>query len=126
MIKQLAFVAVPVSDVPRARAFYEGKLGLRLTSSYQDFWIEYDLGDTTFAIAKADEQHPVPVRGAVVAFEMHDLDAAVTQLKAAGVSFKQEVFETPVCRMAVALDPDENEIMLHQLKAPAPAPAGPA
>ncbi len=57
------------------------------------------------------------MRGAVVAFEVDDLDAAVRQLKAAGVRFRQDPWETPVCRLAVALDPDYNEVILHQRKA---------
>lgn len=117
LIKGLAFVVYPVSNLAAARAFYEGKLGLHLTHSFNDEWFEYDLGDTTFAIARADETHPAPVRGAAVAFEMHDLDAALAQLKAQGVMFRQDLFETSVCRVAIALDPDRNEVILHQRKA---------
>ncbi len=117
LIKGLAFFVYPVSNLAAARAFYEGKLGLRLTHSFNDEWFEYDLGDTTFAIARADETHPVPVRGAAVAFEMRDLDAAVSRLKAEGVLFRQDIFETSICRLAVALDPDRNEVILHQRKA---------
>lgn len=116
MIQRIAFFAYPVSDVAAARAFYEGQLGLKVTHAYQDFWIEYDLGDTTFALAKSDPEHPVPVRGAVVAFEVDDLDATVAALKAGGVRFKQDAMETPVCRLAVALDPDGNEVILHRCK----------
>jgi catechol 2,3-dioxygenase-like lactoylglutathione lyase family enzyme len=76
MIQSLAFAAYPVSDIVRARRFYEDVLGLKLTHEAMGEWFEYDLGDTAFAITKADEEHPVPVRGAVVAFEVSDLDAA--------------------------------------------------
>ncbi len=117
MIQNIAFVFYPVSDIAAARAFYEGRLGLKVTMNHQDFWIEYDLGDTTFAISKPDEEHPVPVRGALVAFEVTDLDAFVARLKSEGVKFSKDIAETPVCRMAFALDPDGNEILLHQRKA---------
>ncbi len=117
MIQGLAFFVYPVKDPPRARGFYEGRLGLRLARQFQEDWFEYDLGETTFAIARADATHQPPVRGAVVAFEVDDLDAAVRQLKAAGVRFRQDPWETPVCRLAVALDPDYNEVILHQRKA---------
>lgn len=116
MIKSIAFTLYPVSDIAAARAFYEGRLGLKVTLNYQDFWIEYDLGDSTFAISKADAEHPVPVRGALIAFEVTDLDGFVAQLKAAGVKFSKDIAETPVCRMAFALDPDGNEVLLHQRK----------
>lgn len=117
LIKGLAFFVYPVSNLPVARAFYEGRLGRRITRSFNDEWFEYDLGDTPFAIARADETHPVPARGAVVAFEMHDLDEAVARLKVHGVLFRQDIFETPVCRAAIALDPDRNEVILHPRKA---------
>jgi catechol 2,3-dioxygenase-like lactoylglutathione lyase family enzyme len=116
MIRGLAFLVYPVKDPAKARAFYEGQLGLRLSRQFGDQWFEYDLGDATFAIARADETHPVPVRGAVVAFEVDDLEAAVARLKAQRVRFRQDLCETPVCRLAVALDPDFNEVILHQRK----------
>ena len=115
-IQGLAFFLYPVRDPAVARVFYEGHLGLRLARSFEDQWFEYDLGDATFAIARADETHAPPVRGAVVAFEVADLDGAVATLKAAGVRFRQELFETSICRLAVALDPDFNEVILHQRK----------
>ena len=39
----------------------------------------------------------------------------VTELKAKGVQFKLDVFESPVCQMAVGLDSEGNAFMLHQL-----------
>lgn len=117
MIRGLAFFVFPVKDPAQARLFYEGKLGLCLTHQYGALWFEYDLGDATYAVARADATHPVPVRSAVVAFEVDDLDTAVTQLKALGVRFRQDSCETPVCRLAVALAPDFNKVLLHQRKA---------
>jgi predicted enzyme related to lactoylglutathione lyase len=119
MIQSLAFIAYPVSDIAASRRFYEGVLGLKLTHEALGTWFEYDLGDTTFAITTADEEHPVPVRGAVVAFEVSDLDAEVARLQKLGVRFRREITETPVCRFAIVLDPDGNEIILHRRKVPA-------
>ncbi len=117
MIRGLVFLVYPVKDPASARGFYEGRPGLRLCRQFGEPWFEYDLGDATFAIARADATHPVPVRGAVVAFEVDDLDTAVARLKAQRVRFRQDISETPVCRLAVALDPDFNEVILHQRKA---------
>jgi len=75
-----------------------------------------DVGDTTFAIAPADADHPVPVQGAVLAFEVSDLDSEVERLKQSGVKFQREVSETPVCRFAVILDPDGSKVIIHKRK----------
>jgi len=114
MITEIAFFTSPVSDVPRARRFYEGVLGLRMTSNFQDAWIEYDIGASTFAIAQADDQHKPALRGGAIAFEVDDFDAEVQRLRSAGVRFVVEPSPTPVCRLAIIADPDGNEIIIHK------------
>jgi predicted enzyme related to lactoylglutathione lyase len=116
MIQSLAFVVYPVSAIARSRSFYEEDLGLKLTHEAMGEWFEYDLGDMTFAITTADKEHPVPVRGAVVAFEVSDLDTELARLQKLGLKFHRDITETPVCRFAVVLDPDGNEIILHKRK----------
>lgn len=116
-IRSLAFVTYAVSDIKAARLFYENVLGLKLTHEAGGAWFEYDIGDATFAISLADAEHPVPVRGAVVALEVSDLDAEVKRIQELGAKFRQEITETPVCRFAIVRDPDNNEIILHQRKA---------
>ena len=44
MLKKVAFTMYPVKDPVRARAFYEGTLGLKVGShSSNGTWTEYDL-----------------------------------------------------------------------------------
>jgi catechol 2,3-dioxygenase-like lactoylglutathione lyase family enzyme len=119
MIQSIAFLTYAVSDIKQARHFYEDLLGLKLTHEAGGEWFEYDLGDTTFAISAADAEHPVPVRGAVVAFEVADLDAEAERLQHRGVTFRQRIAETPVCRFAIVLDPDGSEVIIHERKEPA-------
>jgi predicted enzyme related to lactoylglutathione lyase len=116
MITSLAFVFYPVSNVTAARKFYEGALGLRMTHEFGGDWFEYDLGDSTFAISSADAEHPAPVRGAVAAFEVDDLDAEITRLKSLGILPTGAIVETPVCRFVSFGDPDGNEVILHRRK----------
>ena len=71
-----------------------------------DDWIEYAIGDTTFAITQADADHPVPISGALVAFEVGDLAAEVARLRGHSVAFRGDIVETAVCRFIIALDPD--------------------
>lgn len=49
--KKVAFTCYPVTDMKRARSFYEGLLGLQPGDNFQDAWQEYDFGGTTFAIS---------------------------------------------------------------------------
>lgn len=114
MVSSMAFTAYPVSNIERARAFYEHVLGLHVSYNYRDVWVEYDLGDSTFAITTTEMGHTPGAKGAVVASEVSDIEAFVHKLKERAVPFVTEVFETPVCRMAVIEDPDENHITIHK------------
>jgi catechol 2,3-dioxygenase-like lactoylglutathione lyase family enzyme len=116
MIQSIAFLTYAVSDLKAARHFYEDILGLKLTHEAGGEWFEYDIGDTTFAISAADAEHPVPVRGAIIAFEVSDLDSEVARLQKCRVTFRREITETPVCRFAIVLDPDGSEVILHMRK----------
>jgi catechol 2,3-dioxygenase-like lactoylglutathione lyase family enzyme len=116
MIEGLAFITYAVKDIAASRRFYEDILGLKLARSYHGDWFEYDLAETTFAITAVDSEHPAPVRGALVAFEVSDLDEEVSRLCGLGVRFKREIRESAVCRYAIVLDPDGTEVMIHRRK----------
>ncbi|MBE7157866.1 MAG: hypothetical protein INR62_05455 [Rhodospirillales bacterium] len=60
-----------------------------------------------------DVQQPSP-KGGMVVLETENFDVAIAELKAAGVSFDVESFETPVCRMAIIRDPDSNRLCVHK------------
>jgi predicted enzyme related to lactoylglutathione lyase len=116
MMLSIAFIAYAVKDVAASRRFYEEALGLQLTQNPNSDWFEYDLGDTTFVITSADTEHPVPVRGALVAFEIDNLDDEIARLRKIGVTIKGEIGESPICRYASILDPDGTELLIHQRK----------
>ena len=117
MIEKVAFTMYPVQDAARARTFYEETLGLtRGSAAPNGVWTEYDLpGGGCFALFQTTDLKPSGDSGGSVAFEVADLDACITRLKAAGVSFKAENIQSPVCRMAVALDSEGNAFIVHQL-----------
>ena len=108
-------MAYPVADLAVSRRFYDSVLRAEGTSMSDD-WIEYAVGDTAFAITQADADHPVPVSGALVAFEVSDLTAEVARLRDHSVVFRGDVIETAVCRFIIALDPDGSEFLIHQRK----------
>ena len=116
MIKEVAFIAIAVSDVERARKFYQETLELKPSISAMDgAWVEYDLGATTIGVGC----HPnwKPSRdGTTVAFEVDDIDATIVTLMKRGVEFDMDKTETPVCWMAQFRDPDGNKLVVHKRK----------
>ena len=56
-INAIGFVAIPVTDIPRARKFYEEVLGLSVSDEMMGGrWIEYAVDDDTLAIANVEHQ----------------------------------------------------------------------
>jgi predicted enzyme related to lactoylglutathione lyase len=118
MIKHIAFTMYPVSDMARARRFYEETLGLHLARrEAREFeWVEYDLDGGTFALTNLTEGGaPSADAGGSIAFEVQNVDETVEQLRAKGVRVKLEPLSTPVCRLAVILDSEGNALTLHQV-----------
>jgi len=118
-IREIAFSCYPVTNMEKARAFYEGILGLKVTMNHQmegGHWVEYDIGSGTLAIGVAPGMNPSS-DGCSVALEVDDFDKAVAELRAAGVPFNFGPFETPVCHMAFVRDPDGNSVGIHKRKA---------
>jgi predicted enzyme related to lactoylglutathione lyase len=116
-VKELAFVFYPVTDIVRARKFYEGVLGLKTGMEVEfqpsQWWIEYDIAGQALAISNAMPGNPQ----SALTLEVMDLDAALKAVKAANVIIANDVMEFPPCRMFQIKDPDGNEITLHQRKA---------
>lgn len=116
-IKAIGFVAIPVTDIQRARSFYEDVLGLKVSEEMAGGkWIEYSVGRDTLAIANVGDDWTPSDQGTGAAFEVEDFEEAITHLKDRGVPFAAEPFETPCCHMAVVQDPDGNKMMIHKLK----------
>ena len=119
-VTEIAFTGYPVTDIPRARGFYEGLLGLRPSTVWEHegkAWIEYDVGPATLAINNgAGDQWKPSSDGPAAALEVADFDAAVAALRTAGVTFALEPTDSGACRIAVVLDPDRNSIAIHKRK----------
>ena len=116
-IEKIGFVAVPVTDISRAREFYEGVLGLKETLQAMDGkWVEYDIADNTLCICNIAEDWIPSDQGTSVALNVSDFDAAGFALRRAGAKFALEPFEAPGCWIAVIQDPDGNKLTIHKLK----------
>ena len=124
-VTDIPFTAYPVADKQRARDFYEGILNLRMASGagsgdFPDgfFWIEYELGTQALALSNFWKSVPgesVQV-GPSIGLEVENFDQTIAELKAKNVPFTTEPMETPVCRLAVVLDPDKNSLFIHKRK----------
>ena len=115
-VKELAFVFYPVTDVARARKFYEELLGLKVGMQIEfgpgQWWIEYDIAGQALAITNAMPGKPQ----SSLALEVASLDEAMQAVKAGGYTLANDVMEFPGCRMFQVKDSDGNEITLHQRK----------
>jgi catechol 2,3-dioxygenase-like lactoylglutathione lyase family enzyme len=117
--------AVPVSDIAKAKEFYEGKLGLSGGKNIGD-------GGITYPVGSGREIHIYPSPnagksgGTIAAWEVSDLEKTVDELTANGVSFMQvdnERIKTNAKgiaalgedRMAWFSDPDGNVYGIAQL-----------
>jgi len=116
-IKAIGLVAIPVTDIARARKFYEDVLGLEVAEEMMSGkWIEYAVGDDTLAIANVGEHWTPSDQGTGAARKVDDFDDAIARLKERDVRFAAEPFETPCCHMAVIQDPNGNKLIIHKLK----------
>ncbi len=111
---RIAFTMYPVTDMPRAVAFYRDALGLSTTDVTSDFWVEFDVEGSTFGIGNF-EQVGTPGSAQSLALEIADLDAFRALLAARGVE-ASEPHDLKRCRISVVRDPDGNQVWLHQLK----------
>ena len=117
-VTEIAFSCYPVTDMARARKFYEEILHLKPTMTVGEAggmqWTEYEIGSGALALGYgAPDWHPRS-DGCSVGLEMQDFDAAIAELKSKGVKFKMQPFPTPVCKMAFISDPDGNTICIHK------------
>ena len=77
-IKEIGFVAIPVTDMDRARKFYEGVLGLKEIGRFMDGkWIEYGIGKDTLCIASISDTWTPSDQGTGAALEMEDFEEAI-------------------------------------------------
>lgn len=119
IVSGVDFIAVPTTDLDRAKHFYGTVLGLECSVEYQQApGAEFETGSLTLQVIDAEaigrefSPHAFPI-----ALHVEDVAAARTELESRGVSFVQ-AFDSGVCHMAFFEDPDGNAFMLHHRYAP--------
>ena len=114
-IKEIGFVGIPVTNMARARAFYEDVLGLKPDLALTgERWTEYPVGTGTIAIACIGDEWRPSDQGTAAALEVESLEGAIARLNEHNIRYDQ--VESPVCRMAIIQDPDGNKLIIHKLK----------
>ncbi len=114
-IKKIAFVGIPVTDMKRAREFYEDVLGLQPDAEMTgEQWTEYSIGEGTLAIACVGEQWKPSNDGTSAALEVENLEEAIARFDERKLAYDK--VDSPVCRMAIVEDPDGNKLIIHKLK----------
>ena len=121
-ILEIAFTGYSVTDMKRAKSFYEGLLGLERSRAFgkhegEDQWVEYDIAGGCLAIiAGGGKDWPPSPEGTAAAFEVDDFNAYVDMLRENHIKFIFEPYESPMCWMAVVADPDGNRVVIHKRK----------
>ena len=118
--QEIAFTAYAVTNMAKARKFYEGVLGWKPTRVLSKNFIEYDIGRGTLTVGCAPKQWPPSKKGTTAALEVVDFDAAVAHLTKKKIKFAVGPLDFPTCRMVGVRDPDGNMVVLHKRK-PAPS-----
>jgi catechol 2,3-dioxygenase-like lactoylglutathione lyase family enzyme len=77
---------LPVIDMARARAFYEGCLGLRAGNARPDGKFEYVVGGSTLALFPKPDG--TKAEHTAISFRVADINESIAALKRAGVIFE--------------------------------------
>lgn len=118
MIKEVAFVGYPISDVARARAFDENSLGLKLSKEHTfeggKVWIEHDIAGVSLALS--DTWQPSGESGPSIALEVDETDQTLAGLISSGAPGYLQKIESPLRWLAIVGDSDGNALTIHQRK----------
>lgn len=118
----LVTTLLPVKDMTRARAFYEGSLGLEPGGFKPDGKFVYAVGGSTLALFPKPEG--TKADHTAVSFQVDDIATSIKELKEAGVVFEDYDFPglktvDHVCvlgaeKAAWFKDPEGNYLCLHE------------
>jgi catechol 2,3-dioxygenase-like lactoylglutathione lyase family enzyme len=113
---------LPVKDMDRARAFYEGSLGLQPGGFKPDGKFVYRVGGSTLALFPKPEG--TKADHTAISFRVDDIAASIESLKRKGVAFEDYDFPglktvNHVCvlgaeKAAWFKDPEGNYLCLHE------------
>jgi catechol 2,3-dioxygenase-like lactoylglutathione lyase family enzyme len=80
---------VAVSDIDRAKEFYEGRLGMSAMTGGPESVCMYECGGGTVLQVYASPDHAGKATATTASFSVSDFDAQIDELIAAGVEFER-------------------------------------
>jgi catechol 2,3-dioxygenase-like lactoylglutathione lyase family enzyme len=115
----------PTTNPAKARAFYEGVLGLRLVADQAPFALEFDVNGVMLRVTTVHEVQPQPFT--ILGWRVDDIEATIDRLVAAGVAFERYpgmndsdprgIWKAPsAARIAWFKDPDGNVLSLTEFR----------
>ena len=119
-VTDIAFTGYPVTNMPRARDFYEKKLGLSPTVYELEkgaSWVEYEMRSGTLAITDIDPNWQPRDNGPSIALEVDDFDAMMIHLRDNGFTICADKIDNPVCEIGTIQDSEGNMITIYSKKA---------
>lgn len=106
---RIDYVEIPVTDVPRARAFLERLFGWEF-QEWGDDYLSFSDGRLEGGIRKATE--PAPNTGVLLVFYSDDLERDVARVQALGGAISQDIFSFPGGRRFHFTDPVGTEFAI--------------
>ena len=103
---RIDYVEIPVTDLPRSRAFFEALFGWKF-QEWGDEYYSFSDGRLDGGLRKAEE--PAPVTGVLLVFYSDDLERDVRRVQELGGTISQEIFSFPGGRRFHFKDPVGNE-----------------
>lgn len=87
---RIDYVEIPVTDLPKARAFLEAMFGWRF-QEWGDDYLGFSDGRLDGGVRKAD----APAAGVLLVFYSDDLERDIERVKQLGGTISQEIFPFP-------------------------------
>ena len=106
---RIDYVEIPVTDVPRARAFLEAMFGWTFRE-WGDDYLSFSDGRLNGGIRKSDQ--PAPASGVLLVFYSADLERDVERVQELGGKISQEIFSFPGGRRFHFVDPAGTEFAI--------------
>lgn len=121
MIRKIAFIAHPTTDLEASCRFFGETLGLKETARFGEHWVEFGTPDGATIALDTFSPKNVPEQGPYLALETDDIAAETARLKESGATVLMEPWDntdedgSPVCKMAILQGPDGHSFMLHEI-----------
>jgi catechol 2,3-dioxygenase-like lactoylglutathione lyase family enzyme len=115
---------IAVSEMERARGFYEGRLGLTPGPMDEAEGVVYVCGEGTSLLVYRSPEHAGKATATLATWEVPDLEATVDELAANGVSFERYdqfpadergIHSAGPVRVAWLKDPEGNTIAVSEI-----------